>query len=94
MDPRVRENLAKRRFELALSSDVKAATYYRVDDDGRVVLIHTEIPEGFEGQGLGTRLAAGLLDLIRRSERKIVPRCPFMSAFIETHPEYADLVAD
>lgn len=93
MDFHVTENVAKRRFEMALPDDALAAAYYRIDENGQVVLIHTEVPEEFSGQGLATRLAIGAFDLIRQSGRKVVLKCPFMSVFFEKHPEYADLVA-
>jgi predicted GNAT family acetyltransferase len=80
-----------RRFELALGDDV-AAAYYRLDGD-TVVLIHTEVPQRYSGQGIGTRLAEAVFDEIRRSGRKAVAQCPFMSRFAARHPEYSRLLA-
>jgi predicted GNAT family acetyltransferase len=80
-----------RRFELALGDDV-AAAYYRLDGD-TVVLIHTEVPQRYSGQGIGTRLAEAVFDEIRRSGRKAVAKCPFMSRFAARHPEYSRLLA-
>jgi uncharacterized protein len=34
-----------------------------------------------------------VLDEMRRRGLKIVPRCPFVSAYLAKHPEYRDLVA-
>lgn len=93
MDLPVKENAARRRFELALPGNAKAVAYYRIDEHGHIVLIHTDVPEGLEGQGLDVQLAMGTLDLIRRSGRKVVLKCPFMSGFVQAHVEYADLVA-
>jgi predicted GNAT family acetyltransferase len=80
-----------RRFELALGDDV-AAAYYGLDGD-TVVLIHTEVPQRYSGQGIGTRLAEAVFDEIRRSGRKAVAKCPFMSRFAARHPEYSRLLA-
>jgi uncharacterized protein len=91
MDAQVTDNPAERRFEMAIADDAIAAAYYRVDD-GRVVLIHTEVPSEFAGQGLATRLATGVFDLIRQSGRKAVVKCPFMARFFKDHPAYADIV--
>jgi len=93
MDLPVMENVAGRRFEMALPDAAMAAVYYRIDDQGSVVLIHTDVPEAFEGHGTAMRLAIGVFGLIRASGRKVVLKCPFMSAVFRTHPEYADLVA-
>ena len=59
---------------------------------GAAVLVHTEIAPSVEGEGLGSTLVAGALDDIRARGLEVVPLCPFASAFIERHPEYADLV--
>ena len=93
MDAQVRENEAQHRFELPLGEDLIGAVYYRVDGEGRLVLLHTEVPFQFSGEGRATRLVAGALDLLRASGRKAVIRCPFVSRFLRSHPEYLDLVA-
>ena len=50
------------------------------------------VPRALEGQGIGSGLVAGMLDLIRGEGRKVVPLCSFVRHFINTHPDYADLV--
>jgi predicted GNAT family acetyltransferase len=57
------------RFELPIANGVIAAAYYRIEA-GRVVLIHTEVPFEFPGQGIATSLARGTFDLLRRSGRR------------------------
>jgi predicted GNAT family acetyltransferase len=85
------DNPAQHRFELRIADDAIAAAYYRIDD-GRIVLIHTEVPSEFSGNGLATQLAAGIFDLARRSGRKLVLKCPFMGKFFSRHPEYSGIV--
>jgi predicted GNAT family acetyltransferase len=76
------ENPERHRFELAIDgSDEVAGAYYRLDDNGNLVLTHTEVPSEFSGRGIGSRLAQGTFDLIRASGRKAVLRCPFLAAF-------------
>jgi predicted GNAT family acetyltransferase len=91
MDSSVIDNSSEHRFELPLAGEAIAAAYYRLSD-GHVVLIHTEVPSEFAGRGLGTRLAAGTFELIRRSGRKAVLKCPFMARFYADHSDYADIV--
>lgn len=91
MSSKVIDNPGERRFELPLADDEMAAAYYRIED-GRVVLIHTEVPFSFSGQGIGTQLATGVFNLIRSSGRKAVLKCSFMVRFFSRHPEYADIV--
>ena len=54
--------------------------------------MHTEIDPAFEGKGLGSALAKGALDAERALGEPVVPLCPFIRAYIDRHPEYADLV--
>jgi uncharacterized protein len=92
MNTKVTENIQQRRFELPVADSVIAAAYCRVED-GRVVLVHTEVPSEFCGQGIASRLARGTFKLLRRTGRKAILKCPFMSRFLVRHPEYADVVA-
>ncbi|BAV45385.1 acetyltransferase-like protein [Mesorhizobium loti] len=91
MNPQVVENVVLHRFELPIAAEMLAAAYYRVED-GKVVLIHTEVPSEFSGQGIASRLAQGTFELLRKTGRRVVLQCPFMSWFFERHPEYADVV--
>ena len=92
MDYSVINNPAEHRFQMALGGDDIAAAYYQIDENGNVVLTHTEVPYEYSGRGIGTRLATGTFDLIRASGRKAVLRCSFMQRFYATHPQYSDIV--
>ena len=86
----VRDNSALHRFEMDTDAGPAIVTYRR---DGKVLkLVHTEVPEALAGQGVGSKLAKGVLDLIRQNDDTIIPLCDFMRGYIGRHPEYADLV--
>jgi len=55
-------------------------------------MVHTEVDPGEEGHGVGTQLVREALDQVRASGRGVMPLCAFVSAFIQDHPEYQDLV--
>ena len=57
-----------------------------------VIVAHTEIDEGREGEGLGSILVRETLDRIRASGKTVIPTCPFTATYIRRHPEYLDLV--
>jgi predicted GNAT family acetyltransferase len=88
----VADNPAKRRYEAVVDGEVAGSLYYH-EQDGKLVLVHTEVELEFEGQGIGGRMAAATLDDIRARGLQIVPVCPFIRSYLERHPEYADLVA-
>lgn len=92
MDHDVINNPAEHRFQMALDGDDIAAAYYQIDESGRVVLTHTEVPYQYSGQGIGTRLATGVFDQIRASGRKVVLKCSFMGRFYASHRDYDDIV--
>jgi len=83
-------NAAHHRFELEVEGHL-AATYYSITD-GVITFIHTEVPPELAGKGVGMRLVKGALDQVRSEGLKVIPQCPFVKAYIDKHPEYADLL--
>jgi uncharacterized protein len=88
----VQDNPAHGRYEALVDGQVAGLLFYRARE-GELVLVHTEVADEFEGQGIGGRLVAGALDDIRARGLRIVPICPFVKAYLQRHPEYTDLVA-
>lgn len=70
------------------------AAYELAEEPARIVFTHTEVDPAYEGHGVGGAIARAALDDVRATgERAVVPQCPFIAAWIERHPDYADLVA-
>jgi predicted GNAT family acetyltransferase len=90
----VTDNREQSRYEVHVGGTLAGVIVYRAGSGpGVVTMVHTEIEPAFEGHGLGSVLAAGALDDVRARGLKVRPLCPFVAAYIERHPEYADLVA-
>jgi predicted GNAT family acetyltransferase len=53
-----------------------AATHYQIAD-GVITFVHTEVPPELGGKGIGL---------------KVIAQCPFVKAYIDKHPDYADLL--
>jgi uncharacterized protein len=87
----IRDNTERHRFELDADGHVAFSNYKRAD--GVLTILHTEVPQALEGRGIGSALIRGVLDIARSQGLKVVTICPFAKAYIERHPEYADLVA-
>ncbi|HEY3765997.1 MAG TPA: GNAT family N-acetyltransferase [Gaiellales bacterium] len=80
------------RYELVLDGRrIGLLAYHRRKH--RIALTHTEVTPACEGRGFGSRLAAAALDDAREQGLAVVPLCPFITGYIERHPEYRDLVA-
>jgi uncharacterized protein len=83
-------NKTKHRYELAVDGHI-AATYYTPADDV-ITFVHTEVPPELGGKGIGSQLIKGALDQVRSEGLKVIAQCPFVKAYIEKHPDYADLL--
>jgi predicted GNAT family acetyltransferase len=88
----VTEDADAGRFDATIDGRPAGHLAYRVAD-GRMTVPHTEVDPAFEGKGVGSRLAVAALDAARARGLAVVPRCPFLRAYIDRHPDYADLVA-
>ena len=87
----VTDNPAESRYELRDGDTLAGTAAYRVHDD-TVTFTHTEVADAYEGQGGGSQLAREALDDSRARGRRVVARCPFISGWIERHPDYTDLL--
>lgn len=83
---------ARDRYVLSVDGAPVGMCVYR-DENGVRVITHTEVRDEFEGEGLGTQLVRFALDDARASGMRVNPLCPMVAAYIDRHPEYADLVA-
>jgi predicted GNAT family acetyltransferase len=90
MSADVTDNAAEHRFELKAGDHV-AVAYYTLSP-GVITFTHTEVPPALSGHGIGSKLARGALEQVRARGLKVVPKCPFIAAFIAKNAEFADLV--
>jgi uncharacterized protein len=89
MASEVRNNEAAERYELEVDGEVAVAAYYREGDV--VAFTHTGVPSALEGKGIGTRLVAGALADVKSKGLKVRPLCSFVRAYVERHPDAAEL---
>jgi len=88
----VSDNPSESRFEVRVDGTLAGFVVYE-KHAGAVVLVHTEVFEEYEGQGLAGQLARTALDAVRAADGKIVPLCPYIRAYVRKHaPEYDDLL--
>jgi predicted GNAT family acetyltransferase len=86
----VKNNLAENRFEVTLGDKLGMIIYRK---EGSVyIMIHTEVPGEYEGQGIADHLAHEALEQVKAEHGQVVPLCPFVRAYIRRHPEYQPLV--
>jgi predicted GNAT family acetyltransferase len=82
---------ARHRFEMPIDGQVPFIEYSRVNDT-LLIIAHTEVPAELEGKGIGKMLVEKVLNYIEEQGWKIIPLCPFTSAYIKRHPEWNRIV--
>lgn len=87
----VRESAERSRFEVLEDDEVVGFAVYHVQD-GRVAFPHTEVDPARQNHGLASELVRVALDTARGRGQRVLPYCPFVSAYIGRHPAYVDLV--
>jgi predicted GNAT family acetyltransferase len=87
----VRDDEAGRYRLLVDGEDAGFAEFVNRGDD--VELPHTVIDPSRRGQGLAGVLIRAALDDIVDSDRKVIPSCSYVAAYIGDHPEHQGAVA-
>lgn len=88
----VTDNTDQSRYELVLDDRVVGFADYRRRDD-HLTVVHTEIDDGHEGEGLGSFLMRHILDTADDAGIAVHPACPFTAEYIRRHPDdYLHLV--
>lgn len=87
----VTHNANTRRFETRAADGLLAFLNYTIAGDC-ITFEHTFVPDELRGQGLAALLARAALTESRRAGWEIIPACSYVAAYIERHPEFADLI--
>jgi predicted GNAT family acetyltransferase len=90
-DVKVQDDPGKNRFEILVDGALGGFAAYRIKD-GLVIITHSEIDQGFRGQGLGGQLAGRTLDQLRERGARVVPSCPFFADYVAQHREWDDII--
>jgi predicted GNAT family acetyltransferase len=89
--PAVVDDEAAQRFDATIDGAFAGSIAYAVKH-GRLALIHTEVKPEFEGKGVGGALVRFAIAEARRRGLRVIPTCPFVRSYVESHPETHDIV--
>jgi predicted GNAT family acetyltransferase len=89
-DADIRDNAEQHRYELPLGAEVAVVAYNLSGQN--LMITETLVPQALEGQGIASRLAKHVIGDARARGLLILPICPFFSAYLQKHPEHADVV--
>lgn len=83
--PDVRDVPSERRFVIEQDGETAELTYHVTR--GRLVLIHTGVPDGLAGRGIGGRLVRAALERAARENLTVVPKCSYTRNWLQEHPD-------
>ena len=89
-DADIHDNTELHRYELPVGGEVALVISTLSDQNMRIT--ETLVPVAVEGQGIASRLAKHVTADARDRGLLILPVCPFFSAWLQKHPEHADVV--
>ena len=89
--PKIRHDADAGRFSVVVDG-VEAELEYR-RDDGTITILHTGVPDAIGGRGIAADLVRAAFDWARAQGLKVRTSCSYSQAWVDKHPEYADLRA-
>jgi uncharacterized protein len=94
-------NEAAGRFEVRLAEGLVRCDYRWARPSGfdnkpapapALALVHTEVPPALQGRGLAGRVVQAAFDHARVHGLKIQPRCSYVLAWLQRHPQARALI--
>ena len=87
----IRHDAAEHRFSVVVDGHVAEIDYHM--SGNTMVITHTGVPGAIGGRGIAGDLVRATLDWARAEGLKVVTACSYSQAWVDKHPEYADLRA-
>ena len=90
-DITIQHDSTARRFWTQVDGHIAELLYRQWPD--RISIDHTGVPGPIEGRGIAAALVKAALEHARAQGWKVIPACSYASAYVQRHPEYADVLA-
>jgi predicted GNAT family acetyltransferase len=89
MENPVQHNPEQDRFEIQIDGEI---AYLEYEERGKTLIFtHTYVPPSLRGKGLAGKLTVRALDFARKEGKTVDPQCSYVSAWLDSHPDFADL---
>lgn len=86
----IRRNDEGGRYEISVDGEIAGYSEFRAQP-GAIVITHTQTLRAYAGQGVGTALVEFMLADARERGERVVPKCPFVVHYLETHHDFDDI---
>ncbi len=83
-------NTERKRFETDLGEEFAFLDYEQFENT--IALTHTFVPHTFRHQGIAFALVRFALEYARATHLQVIIGCSTVTIFMETHPEYQQLL--
>lgn len=91
MAMQVNRNAQEKKFEIIVDNHRAKLDYTMEGPD--LALDHTFVPNELRGQGIAQQLAETALNYARENNFKVLPYCGFVQKYLDSHPEFQDLIS-
>lgn len=83
------------RYEMRVGDHyVHARTHRKTTDEGEILYIdYVEAAPALRGSGAAGRFMAGLMEIARLENLKVIALCSYAASWLKRHNEYDDLMA-
>ncbi|MFI0546126.1 MAG: GNAT family N-acetyltransferase [Brachymonas sp.] len=88
-EPPITHHPERHRFELQEGGHTAYEEYFFIPQG--VVFAHTIVPPELGGRGIAGRIVQHALAWARQGGLQVRPDCSFVRAYMDKHPEYADM---
>lgn len=89
----VHYNPGQHQFDLDIDG-LRSVVEFVKSGDHTLTLTHTEVHPDLEGKGVGSYLVKSVFAYVEQNGLKIIPLCPFVSSYLQRHPEWYRIVSD
>ncbi|NUQ86057.1 MAG: N-acetyltransferase [Anaerolineales bacterium] len=86
----VTHNPAENRFETWIEGELSKLDY--MEDRDSILMMHVGVHPEHRGQGVAGKLTRVALEYARDKSLRVIPMCTYVRAYINRHPEYAELM--
>jgi uncharacterized protein len=82
----------KGKFEIFVDERLAGEMTYTWAGDSKFIIDHTEVKDGFDGQGLAKKLVLAGIEFARNKNVKVMPLCPYAKSVFDKNAEYKDVL--
>lgn len=93
MSPKVEHDEKYQQFTINFDSK-EGELAYALPEEGVINFTHTFIPKDKRNNGYAEDLITAGLNHARKHNLKVIATCPAVSKFIQSHPEYQDILKE